>query len=216
MTANNNTNAIRCPRCHGSHDTDAACPGVQSTGTKTGTPSSGPLMARAEALFQSYLAARLVRARRNLTDAKVALLRDPSNGEKRAALFRVAAETQRLETQLLDQVRRAASARESAPSNQLSGTASSPEQTSAYSSQATEDFRKLQAAKAGVSIMSRASTTDGARAGYRDCPRCGARLTSDASTCGCGHQFAPRQDSIAEPFLSEAELATLRASKFTD
>lgn len=216
MAAHKNTNAIPCPRCQGNHAADAACPGVQHTGIKTGTPSSGPLMAQAESLFESYLAARLVRARRNLTEAKVALLRDPRNRDKRAALFRVAAEAQRLETQLLEQARRAAHARESAPGNQFPRPAASPEPTSAHSSQATEDFRKLQAAKAGVSLISRASAPDGVRAGYRDCPRCGARLTSHASTCGCGHQFAPRQDGIAEPFLSEAELAALRASKFTD
>lgn len=120
----NDTNKPVCPHCHATHTPAAAC-------VRAAAPTT--LLAQAELLFESYLAARLVRARRNLTKAKVEFLRDPRNPERHDALVRAESEAQRLHTQLLDQARRAARLREHA---------------SAASAQPTEEFRTLQAAKA--------------------------------------------------------------------
>lgn len=147
MTQNNNLKSDNpvCPHCHASHDPASAC----LTEISISAAPSGALVAQAETLFESYLAARLVRARRNLTATKVALLRDPRNRDKRDALMRAESEAQRLETQLLEQVRRTAQARERA-----SETARAPQPLvpGRSSTSPTEDFRTLQAAKANISV----------------------------------------------------------------
>jgi hypothetical protein len=206
MNANNNTNnaASTCPRCRTNHEPSAAC-------------APGTLVAQAESLFESYLAARLLRARRNLTAAKVALLRDPRNITKREALIKTDSETQKLEAQLLEQTRRAAAARENAR-NQRPEAASTPSSpVNIASAQATEDFRVLQAAKAGMSVN---SVVDAQRSGQssddRDCPRCGVRVVGEPLACRCGYTFFPRNEVVAEPFLSPEELAALRAFKLRD
>lgn len=124
-----------CPHCGARHAPPAPC-------VRAETSTVGPLMAQAESLFESYLAARLVRARRNLTSTKVALLRDPRSREKRDQLLRAEAETEKLQAQLLDQVRRATLAREQVRN------AARPD---VPSEQPTETFRNLQAAKAELS-----------------------------------------------------------------
>lgn len=172
---NNNTIRSLCPRCNTRHESASACPGI-TTETQTQTGTTGPLLAQAESLFESYLAARLVRARRNLTEAKIALLRDPRSKDKRDALLRAESEAQRLELQLLEQARRAAKARDRASES----TNVSPITASNVSTQPTEDFRTLQAAKADITVAA----------------------NGNSST-----------KSSAEAFLSEDELAALRAAK---
>lgn len=206
MNGNDNANnfAPLCPRCRTNHEPAAPC-------------SPGTLAAQAESLFESYLAARVLRARRNLSAAKVALLRDPRNAAKREALLKAAAETQRLDAQLLDQARRAAAAREAAR-NQRSAAVSAPSSpVVAISAQATEDFRVLQAAKAGMSLSSAAETEQNLHTpADRACPRCGLRAAGEPVACRCGYTFFPRQDAGAEPFLSAEELMALRAFKLRD
>jgi hypothetical protein len=167
-------------------------------------------------LFESYLAARLLRARRNLTAAKVALLRDPRNITKREALIKTDAETQKLEAQLLEQTRRAAAARENAR-NQRPEAASTPSSlVNIASAQATEDFRVLQAAKAGMSVNAAVDQRSERLSNDRDCPRCGVRVVGEPVACRCGYTFFPRSEVVAEPFLSPEELAALRAFKLRD
>lgn len=202
MNVNDNTNnfAPLCPRCRTNHEPAAAC-------------SPGTLVAQAESLFESYLAARLLRARRNLSAAKVAFLRDPRNAAKREALLKAAAETQKLDAQLLDQARRAAAAREDAR-EQRATIVSAP--SSAAGAASTEEFRVLQAAKAGMSLRASAMTEQNRRPQDRECPRCGVRASGEPVACRCGYTFFPRQDIVAEPFLNVEELAALRAFKLRD
>src|SRR5207249_7842171 len=89
------TDPALCPHCHAHHAPEAAC-------LRPAARTAGPLMAQAESLFESYLAARLVRSRRNVTSAKVTLLRDPRSREKREALLHAEAEAERLQGQLLE------------------------------------------------------------------------------------------------------------------
>jgi hypothetical protein len=210
MTTNDSFNIEPpvCPHCHASHASASPCVSVATQTT------SGPLVAQAESLFESYLAARLVRSRRNLTVAKVALLRDPRSSEKRDALLRTEAETQTLQTQLLEQARRTAPARERAKiAAHLESL--SAESASATSARATDDFRTLQAAKADNTVRSNAS--DGrSRPDDRECPRCGDRMSADHTVCRCGHRFTAGNKSRAEPFLSDEEAAALRPPKFTE
>jgi hypothetical protein len=197
-----------CPQCHASHASASPCVGVAREIT------SGPLMAQAESLFESYLAARLLRSRRNLTVAKVTLLRDPRSRAKRDALLRVEAETQTLQTQLLEQTRRAARAREHAKVAAHVESLSA-ELVSTPSARATEDFRALQAAKADNTM--RSTVPHGySRPDDRECPRCGNRTSADHTVCRCGHRFVAGNESRAEPFLSDEEAAALRPSKFTE
>lgn len=201
MNANNNTNssAAACPRCRTHHEPSDAC-------------SPGTLVTQAESLFESYLAARLLRARRNLSAAKVTLLRDPCNDAKREALLKAEAEARKLDVQLLEQARRVSAAREDARNQRVA--AASPAHAS--SAQATEDFRVLQAAKAGMSLSTNARSSRQAQPDKRDCPRCGSHVSHETKACRCGYTFFPRKDIVAEPFLSEEELAVLRAAKFTE
>jgi hypothetical protein len=77
-------------------------------------PASSPsttLVAQAEAVFESYLAARVVNARRELTSAKVALLRDPRNRARLEAIRRAETDVEKLQAQLIEQKRNAARAR---------------------------------------------------------------------------------------------------------
>jgi len=207
MTTNENPDIkpAVCPDCHASHASTSPCVSVPRQST------SGPLAAQAESLFESYIAARLVRSRRNLTVAKITLLRDPRSREKRDALLRAEAETQTLQTQLLEQARRAAQAREHARVAAHVESLSA-ELASAPSARATEDFRALQAAKADNTV--RANVPDGrSRADDRECPRCGERMSADHTACRCGHRFTAGSESRAEPFLSDEEATALRPSK---
>lgn len=111
MTDNNNT----------SNDTAMAPAGASPD--HTGSPV---LPAQAESIAESYIAARVVRSRRALTIAKVALLRDPRNTDKREALRRVEAETNELQAQLLGQVRKASQARAHAKGATVTAAAATP------------------------------------------------------------------------------------------
>jgi hypothetical protein len=172
--------------------------------------ASETLVTQAESLFENYIAARLVRTRRALTAAKVALLRDPRNRAKLDALRTAEAETERLQAQLLEQSRRTVAARERA----ASVPASNEPPRARTSSEATEDFRSRQAAKADAAYRSpdAADSERVARADERECPNCGERHRSDTSICVCGYNFvAPEHNMVAEPFLTAEEVAALRS-----
>lgn len=195
------TGAAACPICKSIPDRETGrcrCPRPPSQYVPTPSLSS-TLVSQAESLFESYLAARLVRARRTLTDAKVAMLREPRNRSKIEALRVAEAETEKLQAQLVDQSRRVAAARE--------------EQERRASIEATENFRARQAARADAVVEPRddAERKRVSRAEDRECPNCGERHESDTTVCVCGYNFlAPDHDLIAEPFLTAEEVAALR------
>lgn len=79
-----------CPRCGRSDHPGKTC--GQAAGDIT----------PAESLFEAYIAARIARARRTLTSAKAAYLRDPLDQEKRCLIVQTEAEIRRLKEQLTD------------------------------------------------------------------------------------------------------------------
>ncbi|HLF23512.1 MAG TPA: hypothetical protein VI565_06265, partial [Burkholderiales bacterium] len=170
------TGATACPICKTIPDRESGrcrCPRIP--GHQVPTPRlSSTLVSQAESLFESYLAARLVRARRALTVAKVTMLRDPRNRSKLEALRAAETETQKLQAQLLEQSRRVAAARE--------------RQEQQASHEATEDFRTKQAAKADAAFQPRDATERQrvTHADDRECPNCKERHRSDTSVCICG------------------------------
>lgn len=196
-----------CPRCHATPDPATGlcgCPAPATQVEPAADYSSGALVAQAESLFETYLAARLVRARRQLTQAKVALLRDPRNRARLEELRRTEQETRRLQAQLVEQARKVAEAKEQVRAGAATPT---PETIAA---QPTEDFRALQAARAEQAVSAAATQLERrSRPDDRDCPECARRLPGETTRCPCGYRFAA-DDVVAEPFLSEEELAALR------
>lgn len=115
-----------CRHCNSSHrvrqrlpDRRLYFPIIEVTGVRdmaddkidTRAPSSPTLVAQAEAVFESYLAARVVNARRELAAAKNALLSDNRSRDKLEAVRRAETNLEKLQSQLLDQKRNAARAR---------------------------------------------------------------------------------------------------------
>lgn len=201
-----------CPRCHTVPNQETGlcrCPRPFDGRIPALGLSSSALLTQAESLFENYLAARLVRARRTLTTAKVTLLRDPRNRAKLDAMRTAELETQKLHAQLLEQTRRTTKAREQAATR----TGHEAGRTSA---EATDDFRMVQAAKAEAALQSSESSDrpQWLRPDDRECPKCGERVPGDVTVCTCGHDFATVGNrSVAEPFLSEEEVAALRGLK---
>jgi hypothetical protein len=206
--------AAPCPICKTIPNPETGrcrCPPTPGRWIPTANLSSDTLVTQAESLFENYLAARLVRARRALTNAKVTMLRDPRNRAKLEALRAAEVETEKLQAQLLEQTRKVAAARE-----RTAGSAPAPreEQASAESSEATPDFRMVQAAKADAVYQPEPANNERdelSRQDDRDCPQCGARLPGDIAVCACGYDFlAPGRSMVAEPFLTAEEVAALR------
>lgn len=108
----------------------------------------------AESLYETYLAARLTRARRRLRRAKAALLRDPRNLEKLATLRRAEDEMEKLQAQRFEQAREAA-----APAREPSSPRPAEETIPDLSTGATMDFRTAQAARADQTCAPQAGSS---------------------------------------------------------
>lgn len=172
--------------------------------------SSSALVAQAETLFETYLAARLVRARRHLTFAKVALLRDPRNRAKLEELRRAETEAEQLQAQLIEQARKTAQARDRRSHGGEASAPTAPDST--ISAEATQDFRATQAVRAEEIYPSSDASQFGRRSrpDDRDCPNCGSQVPGEETACSCGYQFTAGPDLAAESFLTDEELAVLR------
>lgn len=175
-----------CPECAGALDADGRCSACAATG------QSEELVAKAEALFGSYLAARIVRARRALKAAKIEMLRDPRNREKANTAQIAEEETQRLQAQLVAHTRSREQASQSSDGEPQAGGAAA-ETTNPPSVKQT---------------TSSAST----RQDGRQCPRCSAHLPGSISQCRCGYTFEPTGPGLPPIFLTPAELAALQNS----
>lgn len=86
-----------CPRCANPVDANGACASCPSP--------TGELVAKAEALYVSYLAARIVHARQRLKAAQRELLNEPRNRVRMDAVKRIEEEVLRLQNQLVAQTR---------------------------------------------------------------------------------------------------------------
>lgn len=107
----NNKSTSTCPTCQALIAPSAPYCNCTNTASSERPSASATLVAQAESVFESYLAARVLRARRDLTAAKVALLRDPKSREKLEAIQRAQIEIEQLQAQLVEQTRKASQAR---------------------------------------------------------------------------------------------------------
>lgn len=98
-----------CRQCSQPLDADGTCPACSGR-----VSTSSHLVAKAEALFVSYLAARVVHARQRLKLAQRELANDPRNRARIEAVRRADDEITRLQTQLLTQTREAQRAQRAA------------------------------------------------------------------------------------------------------
>lgn len=203
-----------CPRCRAVLDPATGLCGCPAAAREAATsldysPAPGALVAQAELLFETYLAARLVRARRQVKAAKVALLRDPRARIKLDELRRAEQETERLQAQLLEQARKAAQTREQNRARPLA-VPPAPEPEESVHTRPTERFREAQAAKA-EDAYDAAGLGRRSRPDDRDCPRCGGHVSGDSTACACGYQFIASDASVVvEPFLTDEEITALR------
>lgn len=94
--------ATTCPHCAAPGDLSGGC--ANCTGRAS---SSRELVAKAEALFVSYLAARIVHARQRLKEVQRELRADPRNRQRLDAVTRTEDEIARLQAQLVAQTREA-------------------------------------------------------------------------------------------------------------
>lgn len=154
------------------------------------SPSAG-LVAQAESVFESYLAARVVRARRDLTAAKISLLRDPKNRTKLDAVRRAEIEIEQLQSQLVEQTRKATQAR--ARASQATATESTTPSANAPSTEPASPRR--------------------VSAEVRDCPHCKRKVSGHIGTCTCGHRFTTDATHLTAQFLSEEEFLALRTPR---
>ncbi|MBI3897070.1 MAG: hypothetical protein HY308_02105 [Gammaproteobacteria bacterium] len=164
--------------------------------------SSPTLIAQAESVFESYLAARLVRARRELTSAKVALLRDSHDRGKREALRRAEMEVEQLQSQLVAQSRKTAQARA-----RVAPPALPPIETSSPS--VTPAVVPVLVTVMPLPISPTVASTRGTQPDDRQCPRCNRRVRGSTS-CSCGYEFQRDATHLPAQFLSEEELLALR------
>lgn len=96
------SSANHCAYCNNLLGADGACPSCNAHAA-----SSSDLVAKAEALFVSYLAARIVHARQRLKAAQRDAAADPRSHARRDAVARAEDELERLQTQLVAQTREA-------------------------------------------------------------------------------------------------------------
>lgn len=102
-----------CPTCSSLLDANGAC---AVCGARA---SSSELVAKAEALFVSYLAARIVHARQQLNRARRELFGDPRSRARIDAVKRAEEELSRLQAQLVAQTRESQRAQRAAEQTQL-------------------------------------------------------------------------------------------------
>lgn len=193
MENNAKKGSSRCPACETPAD---PATGLCLCPPRPANPSPGETGEQADSLFEIYLAARLLRAHRNLKSAKTALARDPRNRATLDQARHAEIETERLQAQLAAARRPHGAAPAGPPS-----------------AQATDGFRAVQAARAGESYPADAAVPPGRRSlpDERRCPQCGNPVLGQSSGCDCGYRFDRAVRRVtAEPFLSSEELAVLR------
>jgi predicted phage tail protein len=167
------------------------------------------LMAQAEALVETHLRARLQRARHELKLAKVDLLRDPANAERKTGLREIEKQVRELEVQVEVQVARVAEA----------CAASSPQADAdiglAAAPAAPEAFRASQAAKAeqGMEFVRLQLVAETPRAIETTAMFSAAQVEKARATVEPAQpeEASPAPGALTE-FLSADELAALRGT----
>lgn len=168
-----------CAQCTQPLAADGTCPACRDLASR---PTN--LAAKAEALFVSYLAARIVHARQRLKQAQRELASDPRNRTRADAVARAEDEIARLQTQLLAQTREARQAQ-----------------------RAAEQARFL------ASTSDAPATTPTAIDSERKCPRCGISMPGAVNRCRCGYTVETSVANTASLLATEPLLARTKPGK---
>lgn len=168
-----------CTQCTQALDADGTCPACRH---RASPPAN--LTAKAEALFVSYLAARIVHARQRVKMAQRELADDPRNRSRAEAVDRAEDEVTRLQTQLLAQAREAQRAQ-----------------------RAAEQAQFLTGATAVVETDAAPSNPD------RKCPRCGNSMPGAVNNCRCGYTVETAAANTVSLFPQEPGLTHGKPSK---
>ncbi len=224
-----------CPQCKvvvAASEARCACGHEFDDSSHIDSPPSEELVAKAEQLYETFLGARLARARRAVNDARLALARDPRNRAKAQNVRLAEKEARTLQMQLAAQVAKTEKAQRIANdakerlrlrrtrTEQTQGAVpSTPSEDDAH--RAPEQFRRAQAIKAETIVAGDAigdaaahvhrpdqSPSASRPVDARPCPNCDAALPSDATGCACGH--ALRADDLLPPFLSDEDFRALK------
>ncbi len=188
------------------------------------------LYAQAEALYQTYLAARVVRAQEAVRTAKVDVIHDPRDRTKALELKRAEEAFQILQAELsvqtikTEQARRAlARAWTSLGADSPPALSQAPEATTAGA--APDRFRAAQSAKAArlrpvpetnnllLNDSTAAIAAERAEAPKVECANCGG-LNLHGTQCSCGFDPAPGPQ-LPPILLSDEESALLRDVNLT-
>lgn len=168
-----------CTQCTQALDADGTCPACSHR-----APPPANLAAKAEALFVSYLAARIVHARQRLKLAQRELANDPRNRARADAVARAEDEVTRLQTQLLAQTREAQRVQRAAEQAQ---------------------FLTRAADAAALDVTPNASD--------RKCPRCGNAMPGAVNSCRCGYTVETSTANTVSLFAHEPGIAHGKPSK---
>jgi hypothetical protein len=218
-----------CPQCRAiltAETVYCACGYRFESDTAEERPSS-ELVARAEALYELHLRARLQRGLRAARFAKVDVLRDPHSPVKTAQLQEAEKEIKLLKIQVTIQSKRADAARrraESALAQTTPATAEAAETfRAAQTIKAEQTFELLQLQRALERLRStqangifEAVQAEKARAvaertnAVQACPGCGNTVTAGTTRCDCGYVLSSTGTDAAAGFLTAEELAALR------
>lgn len=148
-------------------------------------PRASQLVAQAEALFVSYLAARIVHARHRLKAMQRELLGDPRDRARGEAVKRAQEEVQRLQNQLVAQTRESQRAQ-----------------------RAVEQARFLTDQQASVIEAPTAP-----HATERKCPRCGGGLPGAVNHCRCGYVIETPLDAGPALFTAAGDTVMSKSDK---
>lgn len=144
---------VFCTHCAGPLNDAGEC--------RTCVPAASGHVSPAEALFISYLAARIVHARQRLQAAQADGCRDPHNRAKLDAIRRADEELRRLQNQL-----------------------------AVETAERQREFRAAEQARFLVEHR-QATADAVAPAGERRCPRCAGLMPGAVQTCRCGYTIEP-------------------------
>lgn len=165
---------VFCTRCAGPLEESGEC---RACSAQSSAPS---LVSQAEALFVSYLAARIVHARQRLQAAQEDSRGDPRSRAKTETLRRAEEEVLRLQNQLVAETR-----------------------------ERQRELRAAEQQRFLVEHRDATAAAVAAPPSVRRCPRCAGELPGAVQHCRCGYAVEPHVPAAAGHALAEADTPRL-------
>ena len=188
------------------------------------TPAADGLVTQAEALYESYLNARMQRATKALQSARIALASKPTDARLIHQMREATREIEALRTQIATQSQRTEEARQrdGAGKQRVEPAAQSTPEEAFRAAQAAQAEQALKAAieakrnSESVKAANDDSAFNAAQAARAErvatmdlCPVCRASMSPDGRCRACGYARRPTANSNSEEFLSKEEIAAL-------